>query len=54
MKERAIFRIIVAIMAAIGLVFMAGENPHTSDYLIGCGVIIFATLLLYIVEFSKE
>lgn len=54
MKERAIFRIIVAIMAIIGLVFMAGENVHMSDYFIGCGAIIFATLLLYIVEFSKE
>ena len=53
MEDRKIFRIIVALIALVGAAFMGGDKI-TTNYLIGCGAIIFATLLLYIVEFSND
>ena len=54
MEERTIFRIIAAIMVAIGFMFFAVSAPQTSDYYIGSGAIVFAAAFLYIVEFYNK
>lgn len=53
MSEKNIFRTIVVLIALVGATFMGGDQI-TTNYLIGCVAIIFATLLLYIVEFSND
>lgn len=53
MEDRKIFRIIVALIALVGATFMGGDQI-TTNYLIGCGAIIFATFILYMFGFEEE
>lgn len=54
MEDRKIFRIIVALIALVGATFMGGDQITTNYIIIGCVAIIFATLILYITEFSND